>query len=193
MQTVAPVRTVNPVSEPLTLTQVKKHLEIATLDTQHDEQLADLIKRAREQVEHDTDLVLFTSTWNETFEEFDDCCLKLSKRPIQSVTSIVYRSGESTTTTLSSSIYSLDAARRQICLKYNQVWPTVYGETFDAISVTYVAGYTSLPEIPGVAKQAMLLLIGYYFENRDMHSNETMYNRKAYDDLIQRLYRSSYP
>lgn len=47
-----------PTVEPLTLNEAKKQLEIATSDTTHDGQLAQMIQEAREQWEHDTDSVL---------------------------------------------------------------------------------------------------------------------------------------
>ena len=62
------------------------------------------------------------------------------------------------------------------------------------MTITYVAGFgDNASSVPMLAKQCMLLLIGYDFENRDMLANETIYNRKAYDDLVIRLARSSYP
>jgi uncharacterized phiE125 gp8 family phage protein len=190
-ETVAPIRTVEPTFEPISLTEARTHCSLTPTDSTHDETLTQLIKNARDQVEHDTQLALITSTWTETFDDFDDV-IELTMRPVQSITSIVYKDSLNTTQTLSTSIYSLDAARRLVRLKYQQVFPVTLA-TWDAVTVTYVAGYTSAYNVPGMAKQAMLLLIGYYFENRDMLMGDSMQSLTAYNALIQRLYRSSYP
>ena len=43
-------------------------------------------------------------------------------------------------------------------------------------------------------KQAMLLLIGYYFEERTMMGNEIITGSfKAYENLLARMKRSNYP
>jgi uncharacterized phiE125 gp8 family phage protein len=188
-------RTVAPASEPLTTAEAKTHLNIAASDTSHDSYVAALIQKAREQVEHDSGMALITQTWTHVSDDFEDYGdgIQLTRRPIQSITSIVYKDNAGTATTLPTSVYALDAARQRILLKYNQLWPTVRGD-WDAVTITYVAGFgDNASSVPMLAKQCMLLLIGYDFENRDMLANETIYNRKAYEDLVIRLARSSYP
>lgn len=183
--------TTQPVLEPLSLTQIRKHLEIAQSDDAHDAQLVDLLHAAREQWEHDTDSAVLTQTLQLKL----DClppCIKLPKRPIQSVTSIAYYDSANASQTLSTSLYSLDAANRMIHQAYQQVWPG-YASRWDAVTVTYVAGYSAQYLVPAIAKQAMLLLIGYYFENRDMLANDIVYSRAAYEALVLRFMRSSYP
>jgi uncharacterized phiE125 gp8 family phage protein len=187
-------RTVGPASEPLTTAEAKTHLNIAASDTSNDDYVASLIQQAREQVEHDTQLCLIDQTWTRVADRFDDDGrgIRLTHNA-RSITSIAYKDPNGTTQTLATTVYALDAANKRIVLKYDQLWPSVRGD-WDSVTVTYVAGYgSSSSSVPMLAKQCMLLLIGHWFENRDMLTNEVIYNRKAYDDLVIRLARSSYP
>lgn len=185
-------RTVAPTVEPLTTSQAKKQLEIGDSDTNHDDQVELLITAAREQWENDTDSATTTQTWTETFEEFSDG-MRLSMRPVISISSITYYDTGDDQQTLGTSVYVLDPATRQIRLKSDQVWPGVY-DRWDAITVTFTAGYgDSGSDVPAVARQAMLLWIAYHFENRDMMNADDSREQKAYQMLVRRYMRSTYP
>lgn len=185
-------RTVAPTVEPLTTSQAKKQLEIADSDTTHDDQIELLITAAREQWENDTDAATITQTWAETFAEFKDG-MRLSMRPVISISSITYYDSNNAQQTLASSVYGLDAATRQIRLKSDQTWPGTY-DRWDAITVTFTAGYgSSGSDVPAVARQAMLLWLGYHFENRDMMDIDNSRGQRAYELLVRRYMRASYP
>jgi uncharacterized phiE125 gp8 family phage protein len=181
-----------PAAEPVTLAQAKKQLELASSDTAHDAHLALLIQAAREQWEADTDSCCLTQTWKVYAEEFDDDELYLPKRPIQSITHVKYYDASNVQQTLSTSVYSLDDAERAVRLDSLQVWPAVY-DRFDAITITFVAGYTSAAAVPAIHKQAILLLIGKYFENRDLQVNDVIFKDAAYEALVTKFMRSNYP
>ena len=175
-------------TEPLTLAQAKKQLEIANDDTFHDDHLTDLITSARETVEHDTGLVLVSRVLTEKAVNWPTCEYYQSKHPITAVTSIVYRDSLNSSQTLATSYYTLDAPRQRIWFDRYLSLPSVY-DRWDAITYTLVAGAT----VPSPLKQAMLLWIGYHFENRDMLKNDIIYNQTAYDNLIRRFLRGTYP
>lgn len=180
-----------PVSEPITLQQAKKQIEIGASDTNHDDHIELLIQTAREQWEHDTDSCVITQTLSVVTDDFDHD-IYLPKRPIQSIEWIKYYDAGNTLQTLATSIYSLDAPFGAVRLKYNELWP-VSIDRWDAVEIRYVAGYSDATQVPAIAKQAMLLLIGKYFENRDMMANDTMYTDAAYENLVRRFMRASYP
>lgn len=181
-----------PASEPITLAEARKQLELSQSDTAHDDHLTLLIQAAREQWEHDTDSCCFTQTWRVTLPYFCDDEISLPKRPIQSITSITYYDASNASQTLSTSIYALDSAARKVRLNSLQNWPTTY-DRFDAVTVTFVCGYTTVGSVPAIHKQAMKLLIGHYFENRDMIMSEALQSMPAYEALVARFMRSSYP
>jgi len=184
-----------PTVEPLLLSEAKKHLEIADADRAHDDHLENLIQQAREQVEHDCQVCLISRTVTEKFNwSGDEEYWQLYYRPVSAVTSITYYDSANTQQTFSASLYSLDADRRRVWLNSNAAWPTTY-DRWDAISLAYTAGYgANGGAVPQIYKQAMLLLIGYYFEERTMMGNEIVTGGfKAYENLLARLKRSNYP
>jgi uncharacterized phiE125 gp8 family phage protein len=187
-----------PSVEPLSLLEAKKQLEIAESDSTHDDHVMRLIATAREQFEHDTDSGLCHQTWRVYTPRLYDK-MQLPKRPVHSITSITYYDSTNTSTTLSTSVYQLEKQRRRLRLAYDQSWPSTV-ERWDAFTITYKVGYSvDGRSVPSVAKQAMLLLIGHYFENRDMilagtvALNLSFSAQRAYEALITRFQRSTYP
>ncbi len=55
------------------------------------------------------------------------------------------------------------------------------------------AGYTSSATVPASLRQAMLLKIGYLFENRDQITSQGMMSEEAYERIMRRWMRPSYP
>lgn len=182
-----------PTSEPITLTQAKKQLEIAPSEADHDDHIELLIQAAREQWEHDTDSCLLTQTWKVNFETAYEDEIYLPKRPVASITSVKYYDTSNVQQTLSTSVYGLDIANRAVRLKHLQDWPTTVLDRWDTWEIAYVCGYASAALVPAIAKQAMLLLIGHNFENRDMIMGESLQTLPVYESLVKRFMRSSYP
>lgn len=179
-----------PSVEPLTLDQVKKQLEISVSDTTHDIQLASMIQEAREQWEHDTDSVTCYQTLRIKVSDFYDG-FELPKGPVQSVTSLQYYDGTNNLQTYSAANYSLH--KDEIRLGYQVTLPA-WSARWDAWAITYRSGYSQDASlVPAIAKRAMLLLVANYFENRDMLMSEAMQSQKAYEMLVRRFMRSSYP
>jgi uncharacterized phiE125 gp8 family phage protein len=182
--------TTGPTAEPLTLAEAKKQLEISATDTSHDAHLQAAIAEARQQWEHDTDSVTCFQTWHIHLSGLPDR-LALPKRPIQQINSITYYDGNNVQQTLPSSYYQLHI--NEIRHAYQVTLPAT-ASRWDAWRVNYRCGYSQDGTlVPAIAKRAMLMLIGYYFENRDMLVNDVIYDRSAYESLITRFMRSNYP
>lgn len=181
-----------PASEPITLAEARKQLELSPSDTAHDDHLTALIQAVREQFEHDTDSSILTQTLSVTCEDLSDDEIYLPRRPIQSITSIQYYDTANTLQTLSSSVYSLDKPNAAVRLNYLQLWPVTI-DRWDAVTITYVAGYSSISAVPQIYKQAMKLLLAHYFENRDMIMSEAMQTIPAYEMIVRRFGRATYP
>jgi len=114
-------------------------------------------------------------------------------RPVTAITSIVYYDSGNDSQTLSSSVYQLDSARSQLRLAYSQDWPATTSR-WDAATITYVLGsHDDSTTVPDYAKSAMLLLIANEFEAPDMMGPATTQTQVAYERLVARFMRSSYP
>ena len=188
------LRTVGPLNEPVSVADAKKQLEIATTDTVHDVQLTNAIIAAREQVEQDTPYACISQTFEVILDQFP--CgtdpIPLPIRPVTSLSSVTYMDG-STQETLATTVADLDRKKRNLVLKYNQEWPSVEAQA-DGIVITVVAGYPLQANVPRLIRQAILLQVAKWFEDRDMMTPWTHDNIDvAYERIIRRLMRSSYP
>ena len=191
MQLSRPTVVTGPTTEPITLAEAKRQLFLSESDTSQDAELTSRIQAAREQWEHDTDGVLFTRTLSVTSEQFGGGQIKLDSRPVTSITHIKYYDPSDVLTTFASSKYSFDAAEGAIELNWAESWP-VTSIRWDAIKITFVAGYATVATIPAIAKQAMLLLVAYYhYGNRG--DNDRPNDQRAYENLVRRYMRSTYP
>jgi uncharacterized phiE125 gp8 family phage protein len=179
-----------PTAEPVTLSEAKKQLEIASSDTSHDTHLSALIGAAREQWEHDTDRVTCYASFRIRTSDFYDN-FGLLKGPIQSITSIQYFDGNNTLATLDPSLYQLHDD--EIRLGY-QVSLPAWAARWDAWAITYRCGYSQDGQsVPDIDKAAILMLVAHYFENRDMMMSEALQSMRPYEALVRRFMRSSYP
>ena len=193
-------RTVTASWEPVEIRDVKKHLEIPDAATAHDSLLATLTEAAREIVEDDTGLVIPTTTCVLNWDTWPDAFV-LPVRPAISVTSIKYYDNDGNQQTWSSANYTLDTARSSptIFYAYNVTTPAIR-DIENAIEVTWSAGYSSQSAVPEKIKQAVQIKLAQLFIDREGMENVRANPRgnpwefeSAYQALVRRLQRSSYP
>lgn len=178
----------------MTLAEAKQNLRLSQTDTTHDDDVTDSIDAAVELVEQDCDRCII----DQTFELWMDCfpggsqSIQLSQKPIQSITSIEYLDEDAATQSIDPATYALDAGRRQIYLLSGESWPSALVQQ-NAVTLTYVCGYgTTSGEGPRLFKKAVLLLVGMWFYDPAGERKSNNYD-SAYDSIIQRLLRTSYP
>ena len=166
--TKAPSVTVQPAEEPITLTEAKLHLRV---DYDEDDALIEaLIMAARERAEGHMWRALITQTLNVRLDSWPCHEFLFLPRPrLQSVSSVQYTDDLGATATFASSNYIVSTASEPgvIALKDNAEWPTATLQVIDGISVTYVAGYGVAADVPAIIKQALLLTVGHWYENRE--------------------------
>jgi uncharacterized phiE125 gp8 family phage protein len=164
-----------PSSEPLTLAEVKKHLELSATIDAHDTKLTTLIATARERAEAITNRQLMTATLELRLDEFPrgNEEIKIPRAPLQSVTSVKYQDTADTQQTLDAARYKVVTSREpgEIHPKFGYYWPTAYYED-DVVVVRFVAGYTSAANVPNTIKLAMLMMVSDWFWDR-VGTNET--------------------
>lgn len=112
----------------------------------------------------------------------------LMRAPVQSITSITYYDANNNLTTMSASAYyaQLDPQGAVIVPGYNTWWPAA--RLFpESVSITYVAGYGSTGDaVPATIRQAILLLVGQWYENRENANVAAQFNQMpmAVDALL---------
>lgn len=172
-------------SEPLTLAEAKKQVELATQDTAHDEHLLRLITAAREYAEEFTGRAIVTQTWDLFLDAWPVRDIYktvwLPKPPLQSVTFVKYYDSDGVQQTWQSSNYAVRTSREPggVSLAYGVQWPSSRYQP-DAINVRYVAGYGSRTAVPQSLKAAMLLLVGHWFQFREEAVSGTIMTEVPY-------------
>lgn len=157
-----------PTSEPVTLTEAKAQcrVDISTDDTY----IGNLITAAREWCELHDWRVYMPQTWELYLDDWPSTsAIEIPKPPLQSVTSFKYTNESDVEATLDSSQYYVDTVSDPgwLVLRSAYAWPAVTLRDANGIVIRFVAGYAGASDVPMRIKQAMLLLVGHWYENRE--------------------------
>lgn len=159
--------------EPLTLEEVKSHLRLELGETEQDDLLNGYIKTARDVAEKYTNRKFIHTTIDLYFDEWpDEDGFELAYSPMSTntVPTVTYTDYDSSTITLSSTAWKADYISEpgRICLDSGQSWPSDTLHEVNPIKIRYQVGYTAeSSNVPQVIKNAMLLMIGDLYENRE--------------------------
>ena len=165
------VQTVAPAAEPITLTEAKDHLNVD--GTFNDTSITFFIAAARGRCESFTGRQLITATWTWKFEGFPSGTLLFPRVPLAQVNSIKYlnNADPAMLTTIDTTVYQWKASPHlpgKLALADGESWPTDIKEnTFETVEVEFDAGVSSVVGVADELKQAMLLMIGHWFKNRE--------------------------
>lgn len=162
--------TTAPTVYPVTLAEAKAYLRVDSDD--ENALIRSLIAAGTTMAEAYAVRQFITGTYTLKCDDFPDLFgpIVLPRTPFQSLTSIQYVGTGGTVTTLSTDYYETnsDDVSAKVVLKPNQEWPEVQSEKYEAVTVTYVAGYGDTPaDVPETARTAVLLLVGHLYENRE--------------------------
>lgn len=160
--------TTPPAEEPVTLAEAKKHLRVT--DAEQDTWISMAITAAREYAETFQGRAYITQQLRLSLQRWPaGGAIYLPRPPLQSVESVTYILEGGTAQTLDPATYVVEAASEPgaVILKAGLSWP---GDTLRPglpVRVDYTAGYGAAAAVPTRAVQAMLLLIGEWFEHRE--------------------------
>lgn len=149
----------------VTLQEAKRHLREVTTD--NDIYIQDLIIAAQQKVEEEYDLSLTAETWELLLDEFPKKTIEIYLWPVASITSVKYTDGDGDTQEITNTYWDEDLAGKpaRIYPVDSYTWPDVK-DTVNAVQVRFVTGFASPETIPGDIKQAILLTIGDWNDNR---------------------------
>lgn len=152
--------TTAPAAEPVSITDAKLHLRTVTGDTSEDYALIyPLITAAREYCENITGRALALQTVKAYPESWG--LWRLPRPPFLTITSIKYYDIDDVEYTLDAADYQVDAVDGLVSILEE---PSAELRALNPITVEYAAGYTTCPM---AVRQAMLLLIGHWYQNRE--------------------------
>jgi len=160
--------TVGPAMEPISLAEAKAHLRVDHTD--EDAVIRRLIGAARRRCELVARRAFVSQTLALKLARWPrDGVIRLWRPPLQSVSSIVYVDSAGDSATWDGENYVVEAGVEPpgVWLGYGKQWPTATLRPGLPITVTYVAGYGDAEDVPETYRQAVLLMVGHYFENRE--------------------------
>lgn len=154
-----------PAVEPVSTEQARRWCQIVHQDD--DEDLDTLVTAARVLLEKEFSRQICTATWRLVLEYFPTWKIRIPLGPVSSITSIQYVATDGTTTTLSSSLYSLDKSRDPAVITpaYGEVWPSTRCQP-RAVLVTFVAGYGAADDVPKTIVQAIRMAVACWHAGR---------------------------
>lgn len=163
-----------PATEPVLLADAKAHLRVEVTDD--DTLITNMIVAARRLVESFINQKIIYQTWSVTYDMNDRpfrCnTLRLFDDSAVSITSITSYDHNNNASVMDSSTYRL--SNNQVILNYLQQWPSTADRDQDVLVIVYVTGLaTNNTTVPQDIKQAMMMIIAHWYENREASSDPT--------------------
>lgn len=165
-----------PAVEPVSLDEAKAQLRVD--GDEENDFITGLIAGAREYFEEVAHRALISQTWRLSLDSWPDE-IELPRAPLQSVTSVVYKDADGAPTTIGYTdeegtwvsdtlLVDTESEPGRIVLAASQSWPSDELYRVNPIQITYVAGYgDEAGDVPAHMRQAIKLLIGHWYENRE--------------------------
>ncbi len=166
-------RTTVPATEPVTLTEAKKQIEISSsVNAEDDTYITGLIPVARIWCEDHTDRGLIDQSWTLHLDCWPaDGVILLNRGPVSSVTSLKYIDVDGDQQTLvAGTDYQSDVVSEpgRILVEPGAAWPGLEAGRVNAVEVIFVAGYgAAAANVPDDYKHAIKLLVAHWYEHRE--------------------------
>jgi len=160
--------TTAPAAEPVTESEAKLHCRVD--HSTEDAIFTRLIEVARIQCENISGRAFVTRTYTAMLDRWPSTPFELPYPPLASITSIkYYDDAGSAAATVSSANYYVDTNSEpgRVALVSGADWPSTTLRDINGVEIIYTAGYGNAAAVPDQYKQAMLLLIGHLYENRE--------------------------
>jgi len=154
-------RIIAPASEPVALSLAKHFLRVE--HSADDSLISELIVAARQMAERYLRKSLISQSWKLSFEGVLETETRLAYGPVQSVSQINLFDSNGITTTLSNSLYRLNATKEHIILN----------NYFSAqrVEIEYVAGYGTADDVPSPIKQGILTHLSDLYDQRGANTD----------------------
>lgn len=199
-----------PTLEPLSIEEARAQSRVIGV-TDYDEDLTWLIQVAREKVEADSERAFLTQTRRLWVDQFPNAgargqitlnpfpsqpwlyggaiqALEIGVKPITAINAIEYINQAGSWTTWDSANYIADLVTYpcRITPAYGLIWP-ICRVQINAVKITFTCGYSSAAATPAMARHAMRLLIGHWFENREAVGKVPAQIEIGYESLINAI------
>jgi uncharacterized phiE125 gp8 family phage protein len=155
-----------PAEEPVSLAEAKSFLKVD--DTAEDGLIATLIAAARLHIEGTTARALVAQSWRLVLDVWPAQQVKLPVAPLISLTAVTAYDADGNEHEIELEQFETEAAAPLLLLPATVEGMPVLRER-QGIEIDYVAGYgADAADVPADLRQALLGLVAYWFENRDL-------------------------
>ncbi len=180
-----------PVAEVFTSAYVRDYLRVDSgIDTDY---IDALIVTARQIVESQIWRPLMPQTISMNFDksELNTLIWNINKAPLIAVTGVTYYDSSNVLQTFAASNYEVDLNGNPARFRLKTV-PQCY-DRFNALIVTFTCGYANAASVPTPIKQAMLMIIGHLYENRqDVITGTQVNDMPKGSEYLLAPYRNTY-
>jgi uncharacterized phiE125 gp8 family phage protein len=169
----SPVLVTPPAVQPVTLAEAKLHLRIEADVNEEDALVQSLIAAATAHFDGWSGTLgrcLINQTWSVPFGSWPSDGLMRLPFPNISSPVVTYRDINNATQTVSGSLVFTYADHLGTTLRLSDTftYPPLFDDTATPITVQFTAGYGATGiDVPAPIRQAMLLLIGHLYQNRE--------------------------
>ena len=164
------VMTSGPLAEPVSVADAKAHMRIDS--TAEDALIASLIVTSRLHIEAALGLALLTQAWSYFVDAWPRSReIVLPLKPVQAVAIVRVWAQDGTSRTVSADTFTLDGEGTPPRLVLSRsAAPPAPGRSASGIEIAFDAGYGDAgADVPAPIRQALLLLVAHWFENREPH------------------------
>lgn len=151
---------------PVTLAEAKAHCRVE--GGEDNDLIAGLIGAATKYAQDYQWSQLISATWKQRIYQFPDGEIELHPNPVTAVASVTYVDINGDTQTLTENTdYVVDTRRKPAIIRaaYNTWWPAARGYA-DDVTIQFTAGYGTRSAVPQHTKQAILMLVAHWYDNR---------------------------
>lgn len=154
-----------PAEEPVTLAETRAYLRLD--GTQEDALVTALTAAARTMLEAETRRAFVTQSWRLLLDAWPAGGVEIPLAPVRAVTAIALVNGEGAQVPVDPALYEADihAEPPRIVPGCASIWPPPLRRVA-GIAIEFEAGYGAAQAVPAPLKQALLMLVAHWFENR---------------------------
>ncbi|AMV20413.1 head-tail connector protein [Planctomyces sp. SH-PL14] len=154
-----------------------------------DADLLEWLATATKMIEDETSLFLRPQEGVLNLDRFPGggCPIFVERFPIAEVTGITYLDTNGVRQTWDPELYivGLSSLPPRITPAFGQSYPTVRRQS-ECVQIAYTGGYSEA-EVPPMAKQAALMLVGFWYQNREIVGDVPKNIEDSYRSFIRRI------
>lgn len=174
--------------------EVHDHCRIPDTDSGQDSVLSGMILAATAKLEVDANIALMAQQFRFSVNRF--CTITwLPRPPLVLVDQITYLDVDGTSQVVDSALYRVhtDNVPGVVSVAPEADWPEVEAGAYLPIQFEYTAGYASAADVPATAKQAIYMLVAYWYEQRETAGGYSVTEAPmAYEALAAQLTTGEY-